>query len=85
VRAKLLAYAAVLLQCNATELDIADGQLRFCDGRATDLTVGAVLAASEARARSRRLPPRGAVARLPASRSRKVGLPDLIAAGGIAR
>jgi len=42
VRAKLLAHAAVLLQCSADELEIADGQLRFRDGRATDLTVGAV-------------------------------------------
>jgi carbon-monoxide dehydrogenase large subunit len=42
VRAKLLAHAAVLLQTSADELDIADGQLRFRDGRATDLTVGAI-------------------------------------------
>jgi aerobic carbon-monoxide dehydrogenase large subunit len=42
VRAKLLAHAAVLLQCSAADLDIANGQLRFCDGRETDLTVGAV-------------------------------------------
>jgi carbon-monoxide dehydrogenase large subunit len=46
VRAKLLAYAAVLLQCSATELDIADGQLKFRDGRDTDLTVGAIAGAA---------------------------------------
>jgi aerobic carbon-monoxide dehydrogenase large subunit len=42
VRTKLLAHAAVLLQCTADDLEIADGQLRFRDGRATDLTVGAI-------------------------------------------
>ena len=42
LRAKLLGHAAVLLQCRAAELDIADGWLTFRDGRATDLTVGAL-------------------------------------------
>jgi CO/xanthine dehydrogenase Mo-binding subunit len=42
LRAKLLACAAVLLQCRAAELDIADGLLTFRDGRATGLTVGAI-------------------------------------------
>src|SRR5262249_58950385 len=39
VRAKLLAHAAVLLQCSVAALDIANGQLRVCDGPATHLTL----------------------------------------------
>ncbi|HEY6993693.1 MAG TPA: xanthine dehydrogenase family protein molybdopterin-binding subunit [Xanthobacteraceae bacterium] len=42
LRAKLLDHAAVLLQCRAAELDIEKGRLKFRDGRATDLTVGAI-------------------------------------------
>ena len=32
----------MLLQCRAAELDIEDGQLKFRDGRATDLTIGGI-------------------------------------------
>jgi carbon-monoxide dehydrogenase large subunit len=42
LRERLLAHAAVLLQCRAAELDIAQGRLTFRDGRATDLSVGAI-------------------------------------------
>ena len=42
LRSRVLQHAAILLQCSAPELDIADGAIKFLDGRVTDLTIGQI-------------------------------------------
>ena len=42
LRSRVLQHAAILLQCSAPELDIADGSIKFLDGRVTDLTIGQI-------------------------------------------
>jgi len=42
LRAKVNAHAATLLQCDASELDIRNGEVIYRDGRSTDLTVGKI-------------------------------------------
>jgi aerobic carbon-monoxide dehydrogenase large subunit len=42
LRSKVTAYAATLLQCDASELDIENGEVRYRDGRSTDLTIGKI-------------------------------------------
>ncbi len=40
LRSKVLGHAATLLQCSVSELEIANGEIRYSDGRLTDLTIG---------------------------------------------
>jgi carbon-monoxide dehydrogenase large subunit len=40
LRSKVIGHAATLLQCAASELDIRNGEIRYIDGRSTDLTIG---------------------------------------------
>ncbi len=42
LRAKVLQHAAVLLQCDASRLDIESGRIIFADGKAANLTIGQV-------------------------------------------
>jgi carbon-monoxide dehydrogenase large subunit len=42
LRAKAIACAATLLQCDASEIDIENGEVRYRDGRSTDLTIGKI-------------------------------------------
>jgi carbon-monoxide dehydrogenase large subunit/6-hydroxypseudooxynicotine dehydrogenase subunit gamma len=42
LRSKVIAHAATLLQCSATELDIHSGEITHRDGRSTDLTIGKI-------------------------------------------
>jgi carbon-monoxide dehydrogenase large subunit len=42
LRIKVLERAATLLQCSASDLEIDNGDIKYRDGRATDLTIGHV-------------------------------------------
>jgi tetratricopeptide (TPR) repeat protein len=42
LRSKVIGHAATLLQCGASELDLENGEIRYGDGRSTDLTIGKI-------------------------------------------